>query len=36
MDRFMLKLVVDYPDREDELRILNANANVSVSHKATR
>ncbi|MAH25530.1 MAG: ATPase [Opitutae bacterium] len=32
MDRFMLKLVVDYPDREDELRILNANANVSVSH----
>ena len=33
MDRFMLKLVVDYPDRNDELRILNANANVSVSHK---
>jgi MoxR-like ATPase len=33
MDRFMLKLLVDYPDREDELRILNANANVSVSHK---
>ena len=32
MDRFMLKLVVHYPDREDELRILNANANVSVSH----
>ena len=32
MDRFMLKLVVDYPDRADELRILNANANVSVSH----
>jgi MoxR-like ATPase len=32
MDRFMLKLVVDYPNREDELRILNANANVSVSH----
>ena len=32
MDRFMLKLVVNYPDREDELRILNANANVSVSH----
>ena len=32
MDRFMLKLVVDYPDREDELKILNANANVSVSH----
>ena len=33
MDRFMLKLVVDYPNREDELRILNANANVSVSHE---
>ena len=33
MDRFMLKLVVNYPDREDELRILNANANVSVSHE---
>ena len=32
MDRFMLKLVVDYPNREDELRILNANASVSVSH----
>ena len=32
MDRFMLKLVVNYPNREDELRILNANANVSVSH----
>jgi len=32
MDRFMLKLVVNYPAREDELRILNANANVSVSH----
>ena len=32
MDRFMLKLVVDYPDRNDELRILNANANVLVSH----
>jgi MoxR-like ATPase len=35
MDRFMMKLVVNYPNREDELRILNANANVSVSHKAT-
>ena len=32
MDRFMLKLVVDYPNREDELRILNANASVPVSH----
>ena len=31
MDRFMLKLVVDYPNREDELRILDANASVSVS-----
>ena len=27
MDRFMLKLMVDYPDREEELKILNANAN---------
>ena len=33
MDRFMLKLVVDYPNRDDELNILNANANVSVSHE---
>ena len=33
MDRFMLKLVVNYPKREDELRILDANANVSVSHE---
>ena len=29
----MLKLVVDYPNRDDELNILNANANVSVSHE---
>lgn len=33
MDRFMLKLLVDYPNREDELRILEANANVSVMHE---
>ena len=33
MDRFMLKLIVDYPDRSEELKILNANANVSVNHK---
>ena len=33
MDRFMLKLVVDYPERAEELKILDANANVSVSHK---
>ena len=33
MDRFMLKLVVDYPDRSEELKILDANANVSVQHK---
>jgi len=33
MDRFMLKLVVDYPDRSEELKILDANANVSVQRK---
>ena len=33
MDRFMLKLVVDYPERAEELKILDANANVSVNHK---
>lgn len=33
MDRFMLKLVLDYPDREEELRILEANANTSVQHE---
>ena len=33
MDRFMLKLLVDYPDREEELKILEANANVSVIHE---
>ena len=26
MDRFMLKLIVDYPDQEEELKILEANA----------
>ncbi|MDB3959046.1 MoxR family ATPase [Opitutales bacterium] len=35
MDRFMLKLVVDYPDRSEELKILDANANVSVQRKVT-
>ena len=33
MDRFMLKLIVDYPERTDELKILDANANVTVDHK---
>ena len=33
MDRFMLKLIVDYPDRSEELKILDANASVSVNHK---
>lgn len=33
MDRFMLKLIVDYPERSEELKILDANANVSVSHQ---
>ena len=33
MDRFMLKLVVDYPDREEELKILNANANSAEKNK---
>jgi len=32
MDRFMLNLLVDYPDREEELKILDSNANVSVEH----
>jgi MoxR-like ATPase len=35
MDRFMLKLLVDYPDREEELKILDSNANVSVEHEAS-
>ena len=35
MDRFMLKLVIDYPDREEELQILESNANVSVSHQSS-
>lgn len=33
MDRFMLKLLVDYPDREEELKILESNANVAVRHQ---
>ena len=33
MDRFMLKLVVDYPNRNEELQILEANANVTVAHE---
>ena len=35
MDRFMLKLLVDYPDREEELKILDSNANVSVEHQVS-
>ena len=35
MDRFMLKLVVDYPDREEELKILDSNANVSVKRQVS-
>jgi MoxR-like ATPase len=35
MDRFMLKLIVDYPDRDEELKILDSNANVSVKHKVS-
>ena len=35
MDRFMLKLVVDYPDRSEELKILDANANVSVHREVS-
>ena len=36
MDRFMLKLVVDYPDRDEELQILEANANVPVAHEVSQ
>ena len=32
MDRFMLKLLVNYPNKEEELKILDSNANVSVQH----
>ena len=35
MDRFMLKLVVNYPNREEELKILEANANVNVEHEVS-
>ena len=31
----MLKLIVDYPDRAEELKILNSNANVSVNHEVS-
>ena len=34
MDRFMLKLIVDYPDRAEELSI-EFNANVSVNHEVS-
>jgi len=33
MDRFMLKLLIDYPDRSEELKILDANASVSPNHE---
>lgn len=33
MDRFMLKLLIDYPDRDQEMQILEANASVSVQHE---
>ena len=36
MDRFMLKLMVDYPDREEELKILNANANSAEKKRSTQ
>ena len=36
MDRFMLKLVVDYPNRDEELQILEANANVTVAHEVNQ
>ncbi len=32
VDRFMLKLVIDYPTREEERRILDANARTHVEH----
>ena len=31
-DRFMLKLKVDYPSREEEMRILESNASTTVDH----
>ena len=35
MDRFMLKLLVNYPNKEEELKILDSNANVSVRHEVS-
>ena len=35
MDRFMFKLVVDYPSKAEELKILESNANVSVRHNVS-
>ncbi len=35
MDRFMLKLLVNYPNKEEELKILNSNANISVRHEVS-
>lgn len=35
MDRFMLKLIVDYPDKQEELKILESNANVGVQHQVS-
>ena len=32
MDRFMLKLLINYPDRSEELKILDANASVNPEH----
>ena len=32
-DRFMLKLKIDYPGREDELLILESNASTNVTHE---
>ena len=32
MDRFMLKLLINYPDRSEELKILDANASVNPNH----
>ena len=34
-DRFMLKLKIDYPGREDELLILESNASTVVSHEVS-
>ena len=34
-DRFMLKLKIDYPDRDEELRILESNASTVVDHEVS-